>query len=383
VVNGQAPDGRAALQKLQDAGGPLHAIACTRATAVWTFLEPENLKTQFPALADCQVVSPTIYRWPDFLKANNLLNVANQIAVIAIIAIGMTMVIITAGIDLSVGSLIALAAVVAALFIRDVGGGDDAGTGAVVLGCAVAIGVCAAVGLGSGAMVTVFGIPPFIVTLAVLLIAQGLAFRLSGGESVGDLPEGFDALGRGKTFGVPNAVLLMLALYVVAHVVMTRTTMGRYIYAVGGNPEAARLSGVPVRRVLLGVYMICGALAGLAGVIMASQFESGDPKFGQMYELQVIAAVVVGGTSLLGGEGKILATLIGALVIGVINNGMNLTEVGDFNQKIVLGAVILGAVLLDQLKKKGWGFSRFRRRRSARRSAAHSASSADEGEAEG
>jgi len=270
----------------------------------------------------------------------------------------MTMVILTAGIDLSVGSLIALSAVTATLLIRDAAGGVEASALGVFGSCTLAVIAAGLFGLFQGVTVTVCRIPAFIATLAGLLIARGLAFRLTGGETVTGVPDGFEALGRGSTMGIPNAVILMLVLYAVAHVVMTRTTLGRYIYAVGGNPEASRLSGVPVRRVLLVVYTVSGAMAGVAGIIMASTFQSGDPKFGKEYELQVIAAVVVGGTSLFGGEGKILATLIGALLIGVIKNGMNLTEVDPFDQDIVLGAVILGAVFIDQLKKHGWALFR-------------------------
>ncbi len=216
------------------------------------------------------------------------------------------------------------------------------------------IGACAAMGIVTGTMVAWFEIPSFIVTLAMMLIASGAAYKLSGGESINRLPDSFMWLGRGTNFGIPNAVILMLALYIVAHVVMSRTTLGRYIYAVGGNAEAARLSGVPVRRILLLVYVVSGALAGLGGIITASLFKSGDPKYGPLAELYVIAAVVVGGTSLMGGEGKVLGTLIGALIIAVIENGMNLTNVESYTQKIVLGAVILLAVLLDTLKKKPW-----------------------------
>ena len=163
------------------------------------------------------------------------------------------------------------------------------------------------------------------------------------------------ALGRGASVGgLPNAVLLMLALYVVAHVLMAHTALGRYIYAIGGNVEAARLSGVRTGSVLVFVYGLSGALAGLGGVVMASQLKSGSPTYGLSYELYVIAAVVVGGTSLSGGEGRIFGTLIGALIIGVIQNGMNLTGVESYTQKVVLGLVILGAVLLDMWKRRGW-----------------------------
>ena len=201
-------------------------------------------------------------------------------------------------------------------------------------------------------MITTFRMPPFIVTLSMMLMASGLAFRLSDGTSVPELPTSFFWLGRGQTLGVPHPILLMILLYIIAHIVMSRMVFGRYIYAIGGNEEAARLSGVPVKRILLAVYTICGDLAGLGGVVLTSQL-FGDPKFGKTYELEVISAVVVGGTSLMGGQGKIFGTLIGAFIIAVIKNGMNLMDIHPFNQQIVLGAVLLGAVLLDTLKRKG------------------------------
>jgi ribose transport system permease protein len=217
------------------------------------------------------------------------------------------------------------------------------------------VGICALAGLGNGLLITAFRIPPFIVSLGMMLIASGLAFRLSAGRSVPELPTSFFWLGQGRTLGVPHPVLLMMGLYLIAHVVMSRTVFGRYVYAIGGNEEAARLSGVPVQRVLVAVYTICGALAGLAGLVLTSQLSAGDPKFGLMYELDVIAAVVVGGTSLMGGQGKIFGTLIGAFIIAVIKNGMNLTDVDPFNQKIVLGAVLTLAVLIDTLKRRRLG----------------------------
>ena len=210
------------------------------------------------------------------------------------------------------------------------------------------------VGLLSGVFITAFAVPPFIVTLAVMMMASGLALTLAKEESIYQLPESFVWLGRGADLGgVPNAVVLMLLLYAAAHVLMSRTALGRYIYAVGGNAQAARLSGIRVERVLLFVYCLSGTLAGLGGVIMASQLKSGSPIYGQMYEMYVIAAVVVGGASLSGGQGKIFGTLIGAFIIAVIQNGMNLTGVPSRSQRIVFGAVILGAVLFDGLKKRG------------------------------
>jgi len=221
-----------------------------------------------------------------------------------------------------------------------------------LLGVLAGSGLCALAGAFTGAMVTTFRLPAFIVTLAMMLMASGLAFRLSNGASIPELPPSFFLIGGGKMLGLPNPVWLMIVLYGVAHIVMTRMSFGRYLYAIGGNAEAARLSGVPVKRILLIVYTISGALAGLGGIVLASKLQAGDPKFGLMYELEVIAAVVVGGTSLLGGSGKILGTLIGAFVIAVIKHGMNLTAVDPFNQKIVLGAVLLAAVLLDTLKRR-------------------------------
>lgn len=351
-VKGEPSDLRAALQRLSDASTKVDVIAVSPGAASWSLLE--NLGAKFPALGAPKIQTPRPYRWPNFLKSDNLLNIANQIAVIAIIAIGMTLVIITAGIDLSVGSLIALSAVVAAYLIR-MWGAENAGTPAMLLGCLIAIAVCALSGVISGVMITAFGIPPFITTLSTMLVASGLAYLLAEGQSIYQLPNSFIWLGRGATIGgIPNAVLLMLVLYFAAHIVMTRMTFGRHVYAVGGNIEAARLSGVPVRTVLVLVYAICGALAGLGGVVMASQLKSGAPTYGAMYELYVIAAVVVGGTSLSGGEGKVLGTLIGAFIIAVIQNGMNLTGVESYTQKVVLGLVILGAVMLDMLKKRGF-----------------------------
>jgi ribose transport system permease protein len=356
TVKGQPAAARQALARLADGGGKLDVIAGNQTTAGWSVLEEAG--TSFPALSGVKVVWPQSYRWPNFLKPDNLLNIANQIAVIAIVAIGMTLVIITAGIDLSVGSLIALSAVVCTLLIRNLAGAEHAAAAGMVMCSLAAIGVCGVVGLFSGAMVTWFVIPSFIATLAMMLVASGLAFIAAQGQSIYQVPDSFIWLGRGSSLGLPNAVLLMLLLYAAAHFVMTRTVLGRYLYAVGGNAEAARLSGVPVKKVLLFAYTACGALAGLGGIIMASQLKSGSPTYGQMYELYVIAAVVVGGTSLSGGEGKVLGTLIGAFIIAVIQNGMNLTGVESYTQKVVLGLVILGAVLLDILKRRGWQWLR-------------------------
>ncbi|MFM7107888.1 MAG: ABC transporter permease [Planctomycetaceae bacterium] len=351
IVRGEPQAVRAALERVVAAGGRIDAVAAAERSGSWLVLS--EMGEIFPALGQPPIVMPDTVLWPTFLKADNLLNIANQIAVIAIMAIGMTLVIITGGIDLSVGSLAALAAVVAARLIRDACGGVDATAAGMILSSVAAVAVCGLLGGISGAVITRFGVPPFIVTLAMMLVGSGLAYIAAAGQSIYQIPESFVWLGRSTgALGLPHAVVLMLALYAAAHVLMSRTTLGRYLYAVGGNAEAARLSGVPVRRVLLFAYVACGLLAGLGGVILASQLKSGSPTYGSMYELYVIAAVVVGGTALAGGEGRILGTLIGAFIIAVIQNGMNLLNIESYTQKVVLGLVILAAVLVDRLRRR-------------------------------
>jgi len=342
---------RAAFQDLAGKGTKLDAILCSASSATWLVIQ--DVSTDFPALGQPKIIAPKSERWPTFLKADNLLNIANQIAVIAILAIGMTLVIITAGIDLSVGSLIALSAVATSLLIRDVFGGVQASTGSMLLAALGGIVLCGVIGLGSGWVITRLSVPPFIVTLAVMLIASGLAYRLAENQSIYQVPESFVWLGRGNDlFGLPNAVLLMLILYACAHGMMTQTRFGRHVYAVGGNLEAAILSGLPVKRIITMAYVISGLLAGLGGVVTASLLKSGSPTYGSMYELYVIAAVVVGGTKLSGGQGSMGGTLAGAFIIAVLQNGMNLTNVESNTQKIVLGLVILGAVVADRWRKR-------------------------------
>lgn len=354
VLQGEPSTVRSKILELANKEHYPEWLACSPDVAKWALWQ--NLHQLHGRLAHVAVVSPTSYWWPNFLKIDNLLNITNQIAVIAIMAAGMTLVIITGGIDLSVGSLVALSAVLTTLWIRDWAGAESASTLGMTLCAVAATGVCALVGMSTGVLVTLFRrppqIPPFIVTLAMMLAASGAAYMASQGQSINQVPDSFVWLGRGADlFGIPNAVLLMFLIYVATHVLMTRTTLGRYIYAVGGNLEAARLSGVPVRKVLIAVYTLCAWLAGVGGVVLASQLKSGAPTYGQMYELYVIAAVVVGGTSLSGGQGNVAGTLIGALVIAVIQNGMNLMGLESYTQKIVLGSVILMAVLADRSRR--------------------------------
>ena len=350
TIVGQPVDARKAIINFGGSGSRLHGIAADKHMASFASSNIGKISETFPNLSQTIIFQPNSYNWPNFLKRENLLNVMKQISVVAIIAIGMTMIIITAGIDLSVGSLIALSGVITALAIQSLGG-DSPAMWHLWIGAIAGALVCGFIGTLTGGLVTIFRIPAFIATLGIMFIAKGLAFIFSESAPIPIANEAFGWLGRGRTFfGLPNSVILMLTLFFLAHILMNRTSIGRYIYAVGGNPEAARLSGVPVKWVLLFVYTLTGLLAGLGGVMEASLHITGDPKSGDLVELKVIAAVVVGGTSLAGGQGRIFGTLIGAFIIAVINNGMNLTGIESHMQKVIYGSVILIAVLIDQLK---------------------------------
>jgi ribose/xylose/arabinose/galactoside ABC-type transport system permease subunit len=281
---------------------------------------------------------------PSFVSLENLINVALSIAVIGILAVGMTFVILTGGIDLSIGSVVALAGVCAALLTKQ--------TDSTALGFAVAVAVGLLCGAFNGVTVAYFRVPPFVVTLAVLTVARGLAFILSEGRSVGSLPDSFAWFGKSAILGLPYSVILMILTFAAGWFVLRHTTFGRYVYAVGGNSEAAFLAGVAVKKITFAVYLLNGLLVGLAAIVLASRLGAGVPNSGLQYELDVIAAVVVGGTSLTGGRGSVISTLFGAIFIGVLNNGLNMAGIDPYLQKIVLGVVILLAVLADSLYKK-------------------------------
>lgn len=282
---------------------------------------------------------------PAFFSVDNLVNVALSIAITGIMAVGMTAVILTGGIDLSVGSVVALAGVVAAMIA------SGGGLSAVLVSVLAAVGIGLAVGLFNGVMVAHFRVPPFVTTLAMLTICRGLAFIVTGGSSIGTLPASFGFLGRERLAGVPVPVILMAVVFAGGWFVLRHTVFGRYVYALGGNREATYLAGVNTRRVTLLVYVLNGLLVGFAGLVLASRLGAGVPNAGLQYELDVIAAVVVGGTSLNGGRGSVIGTLWGAIFIGVLNNGLNLAGIDPYMQKIALGFVILLAVLADQLNK--------------------------------
>lgn len=286
---------------------------------------------------------------PSFLTPENFVNVTLQIAIYGILAVGMTVVMITGGIDLSVGSMVALVGVVAAILSKKPVLPTEVMVVAAVL-CGLAVGML--VGAFSGFLVARFGIPPFIVTLAMMTICRGVVFIITGGFTEGELPPSFGWLGRGHVWGLPVPVIIMVLLFAAGHGMLDQTAFGRHVYALGGNEEASRLSGIRVQRAKILVYAVNGLLAGLAGVTLAARLGAGAPNSGLQYELDVIAAVVVGGTSLSGGRGSMLGTLAGTVFIGVLNNGLNLANVDPYTQKVALGVVILAAVWFDKLQSR-------------------------------
>lgn len=281
---------------------------------------------------------------PHFLTVSNLLNVAQQTSINAIVAVGMTYVIVSGGIDLSVGSIVALSGVVLGSLLQ---GGQPL---AVALAGALAVGL--ACGLLNGALVSLGGLPPFIATLGMMSVARGAALVFTEGRPVSGFDEGFRSLATGSVGFIPAPVVVMIAVYVVAHVVLTRTTFGRYVYAIGGNEEATRLSGVAVRFHKTAIYGVSGVMSAIAAIVLTARLNSAQPIAGTMYELDAIAATVIGGTSLMGGEGSLGGTLVGALIMGVLRNGLNLLGVSSFLQQIVIGGVIVGAVLVDTVLKR-------------------------------
>jgi ribose transport system permease protein len=280
---------------------------------------------------------------PHFLTVSNLLNILEQTAINAVIAAGMTFVIISAGIDLSVGSLVALAGVVLAAALH---------AGAPIV---VAIVASLAVGFGFGLLngiaITWGRLPPFIATLGMMSIARGCALLFTEGRPVSGFDPDFRAIATSRVAGVPAPILVTAAVYVAGHFVLSETRFGRYVYSIGGNEEATRLSGVNVRLHKALVYGVSGLASALAAVLLTARLNSAQPIAGIMYELDAIAATVIGGTSLMGGEGGLGGTIIGALIMGVLRNGLNLLGVSSFVQQIVIGLVIVFAVLIDTVLK--------------------------------
>lgn len=280
---------------------------------------------------------------PHFFSADNLLNVMEQSAINAILGIGLTFVIVSAGIDLSVGSILALCGLVVADLL--VAGHSSA--------VAIAAGLLVGLGCGllNGLITTLGRIPPFITTLGMMLMARSAAKIYSGSKPISGLPDSFRAL-SGDLAGVPVMVLVVAVLYCLAHLVLTRTKLGRYTYAIGGNEQAAWLSGVPVGRYKVAIYGLSGLTAGIAAVLMTSRLNAASPLSGEMYELYAIAAAVIGGVSLMGGEGRVVGTLVGALIMGTLRNGLNALNVPSALEGMVVGGVLVAAVVLDRARHR-------------------------------
>lgn len=281
---------------------------------------------------------------PVFLTVTNLLNIIRQSSIYGIIAIGMTFVILTGGIDLSVGSILAIAGAIAAGSVK-----AGLGLGPTIL---IALGIGVGFGLVNGTLVTVGRITPFVVTLGMMSIARGLTLIYTKGYPISGFHPAFRYLGGGDLIAIPFPIIVFIVTTVLAWLVLTQTRLGRYTYAIGGNEETVKLSGINADVYKTIVYMISGAASAISALILTSRLNSAEPVAGTGYELDVIAAVVIGGTSLMGGRGSVWGTLIGALLIGVINNGMNLLGISPYFQLVVKGIIIIGAVLLDRLRQE-------------------------------
>jgi ribose/xylose/arabinose/galactoside ABC-type transport system permease subunit len=285
---------------------------------------------------------------PVFMTPNNWLNIARQASLVAILGTGMTFVILTGGIDLSVGSIVALSSVVGGLLMVDHGWG----MWPAVLMMVLAGAVC---GLVNGLVVTLGGIPPFIVTLGTMQIFRGVGLELTNGKPIFDLTAtvpNFDIFGTRDFAGIPSPVIITGVVFLAAFLILRYTRLGLYTYAIGGNEQATRFSGVHIDRYKLAVYTLMGLAAGIAGVMWSSRLNSTQPTVATGEELNAIAAVVIGGTSLFGGVGTVVGTLIGAVLMAVIRNGLNLLHISAFYQQIVIGAVIILAVLIDRLRQR-------------------------------
>ncbi|OYO59431.1 monosaccharide ABC transporter membrane protein (CUT2 family) [Lachnotalea glycerini] len=286
---------------------------------------------------------------PRFANAGNLKNVLIQISINALIATGMTFVILSDGIDLSVGSVAALSGIAAAALIKLFPDANILLSMIVILASAVLVGgLC---GFFNGFFIAKLNVPPFIATLAMMNVARGLAYVFTDAKPIFGLPESFGWVGLRSVGVIPVTIILMVLIIAIAYVILSKTCFGRYIYAVGSNKEVAKLSGINVTKIKFMVYMICGILAGLAGVVLASKLQNGQATAATGYELNAIAAVAMGGTSMSGGRGGMIQTIFGLFVIGIINNALSLLGVSSYWQTIAMGVIILMAVVIDQNKK--------------------------------
>ncbi|GAB3506929.1 ABC transporter permease [Emticicia fontis] len=282
---------------------------------------------------------------PQFLTLSNWLIIFTQVSINALLAFGVTFVIITGGIDLSIGSVVAVSGVAAALLARE----DSYPVIVPILG-----GLFAGLlfGLLNGFLITKSKIAPFIVTLGVMTIGRGLALIISKGRPISNLSESFNFIGGGAILGIPFPIIILFVVFIICSIVLKKTIFGRYVYAVGGNQQAAWASGINVNQVKMAVYALCGLLSGLAGILLTSRITTGQPNAGMSFELDAIAASVIGGSSTSGGVGSIQGTLFGVILIGVLNNGLDLLNVSSYYQQVVMGVIIIGAVLLDSWNQK-------------------------------
>lgn len=281
---------------------------------------------------------------PSFLQVKNLSNILQQISMLCVCSVGMTFVILAGGIDLSVGAILGMTGGIMAYFMTAT---------KMPFGIAIVIGLVIGTftGILNGVIITYFSLPPFIITLASSQIIRGIVYILTKGQSIYGFPDGFRVIGR-DVGGIPVPIIIMIIVIAVSAFILYRTKYGRYIYAIGGNGQASYLSGINVKAMTIFVYAYAGFTATIAAIIMNARLNAAAPTAGQNYELNSIAAVVIGGTSMAGGEGKISGTIIGVLIIGVINNGMNLMNVSQGLQMVILGAVMILAVVLDMLRRR-------------------------------
>jgi ribose transport system permease protein len=280
-----------------------------------------------------------------FLKTENLLNVTRQVAMLGISAVGMTLVILTAGIDLSVGSVMSLVNVVCAILMVKAGMHP-------VAAVLISLVLSGLVGLVNGLIITKIKIPPLITTLGMMTVLRGLSYVLCDGVPIWGFPDGFRVLGQGYISIVPIPVIIMFVVFALGWVFLHKTAYGRYVYGIGGNEEASRLSGIRVQRIKCLVYILSGLLTGIAAIIMLSRLNTGQPKIGLGFELQVITAVVLGGVSIFGGQGRLVGVLIGVMIMGVLSNGMIILDISEYYQQIIRGVVLLSAVAFDNWSTK-------------------------------
>lgn len=318
----------------------------SRTSGVWStnpFLIwfKRNLAAMLALLFLCIVLSITT---ETFLVKNNLLSVLRQVCVNCFIAFGITCVLICGGIDLSVGSVVAASGVLA---VRSANAGMP-----IIICVLIPLLFGAVIGFINGYIISHTTLPPFIVTLSTQIIVRGISYILTGGQPAQSNNDAFNNLGVGNLFGIPIPVVFVIAAFIILYFIMNRTAFGRHVYATGGNKEAAKYAGVDTRWIQVRVFIISGVMAALAGIVLAARLYSGQPSVGEGFERDAIAASVLGGTSFNGGLGTLGGTVIGVLIIGVLNNGMNLLKINSYWQFVVKGCVILGAVYVDYLKKR-------------------------------